>query len=127
MPTRISLVSISPTSFSAEAVHSEVKRKHVRRPKTRPPSQHKEIILPKSTKNDGGKMLHCDGKILDDLHDADYVKIGESSFRLHELYLIIIQDQVLSLLADLPLDTLQVSQDTRAIYSHLHTVTDLFR
>ena len=58
-------------------VHSEVKRKYIHRPKTQSPSQHKQIIL-KSTKNDlGGKVLRCDGKILDDLHDvADYVKIG---------------------------------------------------
>jgi len=62
-------------------------------------------------------VLRCDGKILDD-HDADHVNIGESSFRLRELHLIIIQDRVLSLLADLPLDTLQVSQDI-AIYLSL--------
>ena len=47
------------------------------------------------------------------------LKLVESPFWLHELYLIIIQDQVLSLLADLPLDTLQVSQDARAMYIHL--------
>ncbi|KAI9454823.1 hypothetical protein HD554DRAFT_2042952 [Boletus coccyginus] len=92
-------------------VRSEVKRKHIHHPQTRPPLQHKGIILCKSTKNDlGGKVLHGNGKLLDDPYNAaDYVKIGlESSFQLCELYLIIIQDQVLSLLADLPLDTLQV-------------------
>lgn len=102
-------------------VNPEVKRKHVHRPKTQPPFQQKRIILPKSTKNDlGGKVLHGDGKILGDLHNAaDYVKIGmEFLFRLCEFYLIIIQDQVLSLLADLPLDTLQVSQDTGVMYTH---------
>ena len=58
-------------------VHSKVKRKYIHQPKTQSPSQHKRIIL-KSTKNDlGGKVLHCNGKILDDPHDvADYVKIG---------------------------------------------------
>ena len=54
------------------------------------------------------------------------LKLVESPFRLCELYLIIIQDRVLSLLADLPLDTLQVSQDARAIYISC-AVTDLFQ
>jgi hypothetical protein len=56
-------------------VHSEAKRKHVHQPKSQPPSQHKVVILPKSTKKDlRGKV---DGKILDDTHTVgDYVKIG---------------------------------------------------
>ncbi|KAG6370925.1 hypothetical protein JVT61DRAFT_10772 [Boletus reticuloceps] len=103
-----------PTRISSKI---EIKRKHIHCPKTRLPSQHKEFILPKSTKNClGGEALGGDGKILNDPHDvADYVKIGtETSFRLPEQYLNIIQDQILSLLADLPLDTLQVIEQFTA-------------
>ncbi|KAG6377255.1 hypothetical protein JVT61DRAFT_1316 [Boletus reticuloceps] len=97
-----------PTRISSKI---EIKRKDIYCPKTRLPSQHKEFILPKSTKNClGGEALGGNGKILNDPHDvADYVKIGtETLFRLPEQYLNIIQDQILSLLVDLPLDTLQV-------------------
>ncbi|KAG6369352.1 hypothetical protein JVT61DRAFT_14995 [Boletus reticuloceps] len=87
-------------SFQLIVVHSEVKRKHIHCPKTKLPSQHKEFILPKSTKNDlGGEVLGGDGKILNDPHDAaDHVKI----------------DQILSLLGNLPLDTLQVIEQFTA-------------
>ena len=40
------------------------------------------------------------------------LKLVESSFQLCELYLSSIQDHILSFLADFPLNTLQVGQDS---------------